>query len=64
MMELTNTKQGKDELVMDYINRWRMLSLDSKDQLSEISAVEICIQGMHGGLVYILQELSLEHLKN
>ena len=22
MMELTNTKQGKDELVVDYINRW------------------------------------------
>ncbi|KAK4728951.1 hypothetical protein R3W88_021939 [Solanum pinnatisectum] len=47
MMELTNTKQSKDEPVVDYINRWRMLSLDCKDQLSEISAVEICIQGMH-----------------
>ena len=31
MMELTNTKQGKDELVVDYINRWWKLSLDCKD---------------------------------
>ncbi|KAK4592997.1 hypothetical protein RGQ29_017223 [Quercus rubra] len=55
MMELTNTKQWKDEPVIDYINRWRSLSLDCKDRLSEISAVEMCIQGMHWGLLYILQ---------
>ena len=55
MMELTNTKQWKDEPVVDYINRWRSLSLDCKDRLSEISTVEICIQGMHWGLLYILQ---------
>ncbi|TYK23531.1 ty3-gypsy retrotransposon protein [Cucumis melo var. makuwa] len=28
MMELTNTRQQKGELVIDYINRWRALSLD------------------------------------
>ena len=55
MMELTNTKQWQDEPVVDYINRWRSLSLDCKDRLSEISAVEMCIQGMHWGLLYILQ---------
>ncbi|CAL8990429.1 unnamed protein product [Prunus brigantina] len=55
MMELTNTKQWKDEPVVDYINRWRSLSLDCKDRLLEISAVEMCIQGMHWGLLYILQ---------
>lgn len=55
MMELTNTKQWKDEPVVDYINRWRSLSLDCKDRLSEISAIEMCIQGMHWGLLYILQ---------
>ena len=55
MMELTNTKQWKDELVVDYINRWHSLSLDCKDRLSEISALEMCIQGMHWGLLYILQ---------
>ncbi|CAL2228167.1 unnamed protein product [Prunus armeniaca] len=37
------------------INRWRSLSLDCKDRLLEISAVEMCIQGMHWGLLYILQ---------
>ena len=31
------------------------LSLDYKDGLSEISVVEMCIQGMHWGLLYILQ---------
>ena len=55
MMELTNNKQWKDEPVVDYINRWRSLSLDCKDRLSEVSAVEMCIQGMHWGLLYILQ---------
>ncbi|KAL6314070.1 hypothetical protein AAG906_011805 [Vitis piasezkii] len=35
MMELTNTKQWKDEPVVDYINRWLSLSLNCKDRLSE-----------------------------
>ncbi|KAM2838647.1 hypothetical protein COP1_030341 [Malus domestica] len=55
MLELTSTKQWKDEPVMDYINRWRNLSLDCKDRLSEISSIEMCIQGMQWGLQYILQ---------
>ena len=54
-MELTNTKQWKDELVVDFIHRWHSLSLDCKDRLSEISVIEMCIQGMHWGLLYILQ---------
>ena len=55
MMELTNTHQWKDEAVIDYINRWRNLNLNCRDQLSESSAIEMCIQGMHWGLSYILQ---------
>ena len=55
MMKLTNTKQWKDEPVVDYINRWCSLSLDCKDRLSEVSVVEMCILGMHWGLLYILQ---------
>ena len=54
-MELTNTKQWKNELVVDYINRWLSLSLDCKDRLSEVSVLEICMQGIHWGLLYILQ---------
>ncbi|KAA0057696.1 ty3-gypsy retrotransposon protein [Cucumis melo var. makuwa] len=54
MIELTATKQRKGEPVIDYINRWRALSLDCKDRLTELSAVEICTQGMHWGLLYIL----------
>ncbi|KAL0444413.1 UNVERIFIED_CONTAM: hypothetical protein Slati_2164000 [Sesamum latifolium] len=55
MIELTNQHQGKDEPVLDYINNWRNLSLTCKDTLSEISAVELCIRGMHWELCYILQ---------
>ena len=55
MMELTNTEQWRDEPAVDFINRWRSLSLDCKDRLSETSAVEMCIQGMHWDLLYILQ---------
>ena len=51
----SNTKQWKDESVVDYINRWRSLSIDCKDRLSEVSAMEMCIQGMHWSLLYIFQ---------
>ena len=47
MMELTNTKQWKDELVLNHINRWRSLSLDCKNRLYKVLVVEMCIQGMH-----------------
>ncbi|KAA0047389.1 ty3-gypsy retrotransposon protein [Cucumis melo var. makuwa] len=46
MMGLTNTKQRKEEPVIDYINQWRALSLDCKDKLTEMSAVELCTQDM------------------
>ncbi|KAL0403921.1 UNVERIFIED_CONTAM: hypothetical protein Sradi_2032900 [Sesamum radiatum] len=57
MTELANQHQEKDEPVLDYINNWRNLSLSCKDALSEISAVELCIQGMHWELCYILQAI-------
>jgi len=34
MTELTNTKQWKDEPVLNYINRWHTLSFEGKDRLS------------------------------
>ncbi|XP_012847096.1 PREDICTED: uncharacterized protein LOC105967079 [Erythranthe guttata] len=55
MIELTNSRQWKEEAIIDYINRWRNLSLNCKDRLSEPSAIEMCIQGMQWGLRYILQ---------
>ncbi|KAL0360934.1 UNVERIFIED_CONTAM: hypothetical protein Sradi_3777900 [Sesamum radiatum] len=55
MVELTNSRKWKEEPVIDYINRWRNLSLNCKDRLSEASAIEMCIQGMHWRLRYILQ---------
>ncbi|KAA0042128.1 ty3-gypsy retrotransposon protein [Cucumis melo var. makuwa] len=54
MIELTATKQRKGEPFIDYINHWRALSLDCKDRLTELSAVEMCTQGIHWGLLYIL----------
>ncbi|KAA0054506.1 retrotransposon gag protein [Cucumis melo var. makuwa] len=62
MMELTNMKQRKGKPVIDYINRWRTLSLDCKDRLTELSTVEMCTQDMHWGLLYILQGIK-PHLK-
>ncbi|KAL0410926.1 UNVERIFIED_CONTAM: hypothetical protein Slati_3682300 [Sesamum latifolium] len=55
MIELINSHQWKEEPVIDYINRWRNLSLNCKDRLSETLAIEMCIQRMHWGLWYILQ---------
>ncbi|KAK2975456.1 hypothetical protein RJ640_007802 [Escallonia rubra] len=43
MMELTNTKQRKEEPVVNYINRWRALSLDCKERLFDASTVEMCM---------------------
>ncbi|KAL0303442.1 UNVERIFIED_CONTAM: hypothetical protein Sradi_6212300 [Sesamum radiatum] len=55
MIELTNSHQWEEEPVVDYMNRWRNLSLNCNDRLSEASAIEICIQEMHWDLCYILQ---------
>ncbi|KAL0451635.1 UNVERIFIED_CONTAM: hypothetical protein Slati_1141600 [Sesamum latifolium] len=57
MIELANQHQGKDEPVLEYINNWINLSQNCKDTLSEISAVELCIQDMHWELCYILQAI-------
>ncbi|KAH9613451.1 hypothetical protein KSS87_000902 [Heliosperma pusillum] len=54
MSELTNTTQWEGEVVVEYINRWRALSLECKDRLSETSAVGMCINGMNWDLLYIL----------
>ncbi|KAH7840884.1 hypothetical protein Vadar_022933 [Vaccinium darrowii] len=55
MTELSNTLQQEDEPVIDYINRWRNLSLNCKDRISEVSAIEMCTKGMCWSLQYILQ---------
>ncbi|KAH0780994.1 hypothetical protein KY290_000592 [Solanum tuberosum] len=57
MIEIANVLQRKDEQVIDFINHWRSLSLNCEDRLSETSGIEICIQGMHWDLRYILQDI-------
>ncbi|KAA0054033.1 ty3-gypsy retrotransposon protein [Cucumis melo var. makuwa] len=59
MMELTNTKQPKEEPGINCINRWRALSLDCKYKLTKLYVVEMCTQGMHWELYYILQGIKL-----
>ena len=64
MVELTNTRQRKDEPVIDFINRWRNASLNCKDRLSEASSIEMCIQGMHWELLFILQGIKLKSFED
>ncbi|KAA0049826.1 retrotransposon gag protein [Cucumis melo var. makuwa] len=51
-------KTTKGRAVIDYINRWRALSVNYKDRLTELSTVEMCTQGMLWELLYILQEIN------
>ncbi|XP_021753744.1 uncharacterized protein LOC110719148 [Chenopodium quinoa] len=55
MIDLTQTAEWEEEPVIDYINRWRALSLECKDRLTETSAIEMCINGMSWELHYILK---------
>ncbi|KAK4406219.1 hypothetical protein Sango_0628400 [Sesamum angolense] len=48
-------KQFVRSLKYNAFDWWRKLSLNCKDRLSEASTIEMCIQGMHWGLRYILQ---------
>ena len=43
MIELTASRQWKEEPVIDYIQRWRNLSLNCKERLSESAALDMCI---------------------
>ncbi|KAL0285787.1 UNVERIFIED_CONTAM: hypothetical protein Sangu_2764500 [Sesamum angustifolium] len=63
MVELTKTRQWKDKPVIDYINHWQTLSLNCKDKLPKASAIEMCIQGMHWGLIYSLQGIKPRNFK-
>ena len=60
MIELTSSRQWKDELVIDYIHKWRNLSLNCKEWLSESATLDMCIQGMKWGLRYIFQGINIK----
>jgi len=55
VIKLTNTKQWEDEPVLDYINRWRSLSLECKGHFTKASAIEMCAQGVEWDLLDVLQ---------
>ncbi|CAH9125410.1 unnamed protein product [Cuscuta epithymum] len=55
LLELTTTRQWKDESVIAYIERWRDLALNCKERISTSSAIDMCIEGMHWELCYILK---------
>ncbi|KAL0413002.1 UNVERIFIED_CONTAM: hypothetical protein Sradi_1501900 [Sesamum radiatum] len=52
MVELTKSRQWKEEPVIDYINRWRNLSLNCKDRLSEASAIDVHSRNALGSSLY------------
>ncbi|KAL0445689.1 UNVERIFIED_CONTAM: hypothetical protein Slati_1696800 [Sesamum latifolium] len=64
MVELTNSRQWKEEPVIDYINRWRNLSLNCKDRLSEASAIKDVSKGCIGVFAIFSKESSPNLLKN
>ncbi|KAL0430983.1 UNVERIFIED_CONTAM: hypothetical protein Sradi_0724300 [Sesamum radiatum] len=41
MVELTNSRQSKDEPIINYIDKWRNLSLNNKDPLSKAPTIEM-----------------------
>ncbi|KAM0976329.1 hypothetical protein ACFX2C_019261 [Malus domestica] len=51
MLELTNTKQWKDEPVVDYINRWRSLSLDCKISFLKHLPLRCVFKACTGGYI-------------
>ncbi|KAL2498282.1 Ribonuclease H [Abeliophyllum distichum] len=53
--ELARTKRSKEELVKEYIERWKNFVLNCKKYISEASSIDMCVQGMHWGLLYNLQ---------
>lgn len=55
MVEIAAMRQKKDEPITNYIDRWKNLALNCKDKLSKASVIDMCIQGMHWGLHYILK---------
>ncbi|KAK4395831.1 hypothetical protein Sango_1737400 [Sesamum angolense] len=54
MVELTNSRQWKEEPVVDYINRWRNLSLNCKDRLYELPPLRCVFKACIGNYCYIL----------
>ena len=63
MMELTKARQGEYELIVDFINRRRNMSLNCKDRLGEISSIQMCIQAMNWDIHYMLQGLKPNTIK-
>lgn len=49
IIELKNTRQLKDEHVIEFMNQWRNASLNCKAILSETSGLEMCIEGTDWG---------------
>ncbi|KAL2491453.1 Uncharacterized protein Adt_27081 [Abeliophyllum distichum] len=55
LLELVQTKQRKEELVIEYIERWRNLVLNCKECINKVPSIDMSVQGTHWGLLYNLQ---------
>ena len=59
MTDMGRIRQKPREDLMEYIERFRELSLDIQDMCDEKELVKICIQGMFTGYAVHLENLSL-----
>ncbi|GAV79831.1 LOW QUALITY PROTEIN: hypothetical protein CFOL_v3_23294, partial [Cephalotus follicularis] len=48
------TPSSKDEPMWDYIERWNLV-LNCKEDISKASSIDMCVQGMHWGLLYSIK---------
>ena len=52
--DLANTRQNKDEKVIDYVMRWRNLSIKCEQPLDQIQAVGLLVRNIDNWMTLFL----------
>ncbi|NAV33006.1 hypothetical protein EE071_28375 [Klebsiella pneumoniae] len=58
--DLVMAKQSEGEQLVDYILRWRNLSMKCEPQLQEQHAVEILLKNIHGPVAFLLKGFTIK----